>query len=189
VLGAGGWLVEAVGVTTGVPFGAYRYTNALGPWLGPVPAAIPFAWIAGVGAAVWTARRLLRRRVAGLSAAVLLGATLATLQDAVLEPTVTQVQGYWRWLDPAGSIGGALSYGVPAVNFAGWFGAALLLGGAMSLLLRPIPDRLHYGWLPPVLYCMGLFMFGILDAAWGFTAPAALATLLLAGFAFCWRLR
>jgi len=50
------WALEAVGVTTGVPFGPYRYTPALGAWLGPVPAAIPFAWVASVGSAYFLCR-------------------------------------------------------------------------------------------------------------------------------------
>ena len=117
------WALEALGVTTGVPFGAYRYSPALGAMLGPVPAAIPFAWIATVGAAFFTARGALPARLAAGALPVWLGAALATLQDAVLETIATRVQGYWTWTEP-----GAPYYGVPWANFATWFVAALILG-------------------------------------------------------------
>ncbi len=40
------WGAEHIGVTTGRPFGSYRYTEALQPQLlGVVPLAIPFAWL------------------------------------------------------------------------------------------------------------------------------------------------
>src|SRR4051794_40211118 len=83
-IGVGAWALEAVGVTTGLPFGPYRYTEALGAWVGPVPAAIPCAWIASVGVAFFTARRLLPVRWAAGGLGIVLGAVLATLQDAVL---------------------------------------------------------------------------------------------------------
>ncbi len=39
-----GWLVEYVGSTTGIPFGAYTYTARLQPQLSGVPLLIPVAW-------------------------------------------------------------------------------------------------------------------------------------------------
>jgi putative membrane protein len=40
------WAVEHIGVTTGMPFGRYRYTGVLQPQLlGIVPLAIPCAWL------------------------------------------------------------------------------------------------------------------------------------------------
>jgi uncharacterized membrane protein len=180
-VGAGAWALEAVGVTTGGPFGPYRYTEALGAWLGPVPAAIPFAWIASVGAAFFTARRILP---AGARAwAIGGGALLATVLDAVLETVATRVQGYWAWEAP-----GAPYYGVPWANFATWFGAALALSAWLHRLLpAPAGGGLRYSWLPPLLYAMSLGMFGLLDWSRGFLIPAALATLLLP--ILVWRLR
>ncbi|MFD0822936.1 carotenoid biosynthesis protein, partial [Micromonospora zhanjiangensis] len=40
----GGLAVEALGVATGVPFGTYAYSGALGPKLLGVPLVIPLAW-------------------------------------------------------------------------------------------------------------------------------------------------
>ncbi len=183
LLAAGGialaaWLLEAAGVSSGLPFGAYRYSPALGAWLGPVPAAIPCAWVASVGAAYFTARRLLPAPLAAAS----LGAALATLYDVVLEPIATRVQGYWIW-DAAG----APYYGVPWANFATWWVAAALLGLALGRLLpAAAAPHVRYGWVPPLLYAMSLGMFGLLDWSRGFLIPAVLAALLL--LALCWRL-
>ena len=44
VAGGGGLLVEAVGVHTGMPFGAYAYTGDLGAEVLGVPAVVPLAW-------------------------------------------------------------------------------------------------------------------------------------------------
>src|SRR5690606_13300745 len=41
----GAWLVEYVGSTTGLPFGAYQYTDTLQPQIGGVPLLIPLAWL------------------------------------------------------------------------------------------------------------------------------------------------
>src|SRR5690242_7838547 len=117
-IGGASWALEALGVTTGLPFGPYHYTSALGAWLGPVPAAIPFAWIASVGAAFFTAQRILPARAGPSGAVVLVSALLATLLDATLEPVATRVQGYWVWDAPS-----ATYYGVPWANFAAWLGA------------------------------------------------------------------
>ncbi|HUS17338.1 MAG TPA: carotenoid biosynthesis protein [Chloroflexia bacterium] len=170
VIAMGAWALEAVGVTTGLPFGSYRYTPALGAWLGPVPLAIPFAWIASVVAAYFTAAWLLGHRASAV-VTVALGALLATLLDAVLEPVATRVQDYWQW-----EAGGAAYYGVPAANFVTWFVASLLLGGVVRELTGPtVTPVARYGWLPVLLYGMSLLMFGVLDAARGFWVPAALA--------------
>jgi len=175
LVGVGAWALEAVGVSSGVPFGSYSYTPALGAGLGPVPAAIPFAWVAGIGAAFFTARRLVPSAWPAGWVPVAGGAALATLQDAVLETIATRVQGYWRWTAP-----GAIYYGVPWSNFATWFGAALLLGALLQRVLRPPAGaRLRYGWLPPLLYGMSLVMFGLLNAGRGFVIPALLAAALL----------
>src|SRR5215213_4645935 len=39
-----GWSFEQAGVATGLIYGVYHYSDALGPKLGHVPYAIPIAW-------------------------------------------------------------------------------------------------------------------------------------------------
>ena len=109
------YIVEAVGVGTGFPFGLYRYTDVLLPKLpGGVPMAVMFAWVLIVfGAYGWV--HLEKRRI-GVSGA-LLGATLATLLDLEIEPVAAHLEHYWEWLAP-GTIN---YYAVPLANFAAWF--------------------------------------------------------------------
>jgi putative membrane protein len=175
------WALEAVGVTNGVPFGRYAYTPALGAWLGPVPAAIPFAWIASVGAAWGTARWAWPGARPAIT--IVLAAALATVQDVILEPVATLVQGYWTWA-PAPD---APYFGVPWANFGTWFVAGALLAGAWQILLRPGPGARRYPAVPPALYAMSAIMFGLLNAGRGFGLPALIAGGLLV--LLLWRLR
>ena len=61
VAGGGGLLVEAVGVHTGVPFGAYAYTGDLGAEVLGVPAVVPLAWTMMAWPALVVGRTLARR--------------------------------------------------------------------------------------------------------------------------------
>ncbi len=184
------WLLEAVGVTSGIPFGPYRYTAALGVWLGPVPAAIPFAWVASVGSAYFLARFWIldfgfwwndphaARRSPPI--AIVLGALLATALDGVLETVATRVQGYWTWLTPPGAPG-TLYAGVPIANFLTWFVAAAVLGlGIRAVTAGHIAAERSYRWVPALIYTTNVVMFGVVNAAHGFSGPAWLAAGLLA---------
>ncbi len=115
------FLVEALGVGTGFPFGIYRYTNVLFPKLpGGVPMAVMFAWVLIVfGAYGWVR---VEKQPIGLSGA-LSGAGLATLLDLEIEPVAAHLEHYWEWLAP----GHVNYYGVPLANFAAWFVVAFVL--------------------------------------------------------------
>jgi len=111
-----GFAFEAVGVRFGVPFGRYVYTEALQPQLLGVPVVMGPAWMVLVAFASDAAGRL---RLRGWKA-VLCAALLTTATDLVIDPLAANRLGYWRW-EEAGSY-----YGVPLVNFAGWFLTALV---------------------------------------------------------------
>src|SRR5699024_8447994 len=96
--GGGGLLVEAVGVHTGIPFGAYAYTGGLGAQVLGVPGVVPLAWTMMAWAALVVGRaldRAVRRRPVGgrdptalggrLPVALLGGAALAAW-DLFLDP-------------------------------------------------------------------------------------------------------
>ncbi len=117
-------VVEAVGTRTGVPFGHYDYTGALGPRVALVPVLVPFAWFAmalparEVAAAIVGPAARPWRRIA-------LGAVALTAWDLFLDPQMVG-EGYWTWPD-----GGAYR-GIPLGNYAGW----LLTSAAVMLLLE-----------------------------------------------------
>lgn len=111
-----GFAFEAFGVRFGVPFGRYVYTGALQPQLLGVPVVMGPAWMVLVAFASDAAWRL---RLGGWKA-VLCAALLTTATDLVIDPLAANRLGYWRWAE-AGSY-----YGIPLVNFAGWFLTALV---------------------------------------------------------------
>ena len=123
---AGGFLVELIGVHAGVPFGDYAYTGKLGPGLGGVPPAISCAWTILLLFARDLGWRVSRRR----SLAVLSGAAALVAFDLLIDPVATRVLDYWRWRQPG------FFFGVPLLNFIGWFAV-----GALLLAAAPEPER------------------------------------------------
>jgi putative membrane protein len=133
------WLVEQIGVSTGAPFGRYRYTSTLQPQLlGIVPLAIPCAWLMVALGAWQLAARQLRRVGAPM---ILVAATLLMLLDVQIETVATAINPYWVWIDSG------RYYGVPLSNFVAWW----LVGGLIALIVarglsheRSSADRFHH---------------------------------------------
>ncbi|HEX6290443.1 MAG TPA: carotenoid biosynthesis protein [Herpetosiphonaceae bacterium] len=179
------WAVEHIGVTTGVPFGRYSYTDVLGWKLGGVvPLPIPFAWLLVVPAAIGAARALLpasARRPGWL----LIGAPLLALAlDLLLEPVAAYVTGYWHWLDSGPY------YGVPTANFIAWGTTALVLTLlTLALCGRRIVDAAVLPMVPALLYMLNLFQFALVDLAYGYVLPALLGLIVLLIAAWRWPFR
>jgi uncharacterized membrane protein len=182
------YLVEAVGVNTGFPFGAYLYTDTLWPHLpGGVPLAVMFAWLLIVlGAYSWV------RAIDSRLGRVLLGCILGTLLDLAIEPVAAHVVHYWQWVAP-----GPLNYyGVPLANFFAWLIVIFLLlllvesifprdNKASSYVTTRRAERLARS-IPRALFAVSLFMFGLVDLTHGYyggTLFAALAGVVLSGLA------
>ena len=123
-----GFAVEAAGVRTGFPFGAYAYTGVLRPQLLGVPVVMGLAWMALVAYACEVAGRL--RLPPWL--AVVAGALWTTALDLVIDPLAVNRFGYWTWTH------GGNYYGIPFTNFAGWFVTALI--ACRVLTARPRPN-------------------------------------------------
>ncbi|GIE84888.1 carotenoid biosynthesis protein [Actinoplanes regularis] len=122
---AGGFVVEAIGVATGFPFGSYEYSGRLGPRLLGVPLIIPLAWTWMAWPAWLAALRLARRRASRVAIAA---AGLAAW-DLFLDPQMV-AEDYWRWRDPSPALPGVP--GVPLGNYLGWLGFAVLLMAALA---------------------------------------------------------
>jgi bisanhydrobacterioruberin hydratase len=138
-LSAFGYATEAIGVSTGLPYGTFYYGNALGEKaLGLVPYLLPVSYaplVIGAVAASWSASLEPRRRLLW----VLRSTLLLTLIDGVLDPGAV-VLGFWVWAD-----GGAY-YGVPASNYAGW-----ILSGTLAAALLLTAGRWRTAPLPGLL--------------------------------------
>jgi len=119
---------ELLGTTYGIPFGAYSYTNLLGPkWFDRVPLLIPLSWFT----VSWAAWVIARQRANGLTA-VCLATSLLVAWDLLLDPAMSKVTSYWIW----GETGSY--YGMPWTNLVGWgvTGFVLLL---LIYKLAPVP--------------------------------------------------
>jgi putative membrane protein len=128
----GGLAAEMIGLATGFPFGAYHYSDALGPTLLGLPMVIPLAWTWMAWPAWLAAVHLVRGR---LARTVVAAAGLSTW-DLFLDPQMVH-EGYWHW--PGG--------GVPTSNYLGWFGVSLI----MMALLRALPSEVDLRADAPML--------------------------------------
>ena len=157
------WGLEALGSTTGVPFGRYRYTDRLRPQLGHVPLLIPFAWLMMLPPAWAVARRICGQRRALCFVPI---ASLAfTAWDLFLDPQMVQWE-LWVWDEPGPY------FGIPVQNYAGWLiGSALITAAVRPAALRSDALVVVYT-LTWILETVGLALFWALPgpALWGSVA-------------------
>jgi uncharacterized membrane protein len=129
----GGWLAEAVGVSTGRPFGRYRYGTGLGPRLAGVPALVPAAWLM-----IGYPCHALAGRAAGRPAGrVVAGAVAMVGWDVFLDPQMVAA-GRWSWARPGRHLPGIPE--VPLSNLLGWTAAALPVMAALEGARCDPPD-------------------------------------------------
>lgn len=168
-----GLAVEVLGVHTGIPFGAYAYTGALGPRVLGVPVVVALAWTM----LAWPAGLAARRLVPGRAARIVVGAWALVAADLFLDPQMT-AGGYWHWTDPARHLPGVP--GIPLSNYLGWLVVGLALSAAVQHLLDRNPDVpstdddvpfalylwLWMGWT----VALGVFLGLTAAACWGAVA-------------------
>jgi uncharacterized membrane protein len=167
-----GYAVEVLGVHTGIPFGSYAYSSALGPRPFGVPPVIGLAWTMLAWPAALAARHLVRGRLAR----VLVGAWALAAADVFLDPQLV-ASGAWRWRDPSPHLPGVPD--VPLTNFAGWLAVALLLSIAVQALARDGDDTvglalylwLYVGWV----VALAVFLDLAAAAGWGAVAMGVVA--------------
>jgi len=130
-----GFFVELLGVKTGVIFGAYYYTERLGPRLLEVPLVIGLNWALLVHAThAWLSERLRPRT---FMAAV--GATVMTSFDWVMEPVAIRLR-FWLWQADV----------PPLRNYVAWWGLSFLLLLA-SDRISPRPKNRLARWVLAVM--------------------------------------
>src|SRR5579875_1673150 len=122
-----GFAVEVLGVHTGVPFGSYAYSTALGSRLFGVPPVVGLAWTMLAWPAALAARRLVR----GFAARVVVGAWALAVADLFLDPQLL-AGGAWTWRSPAPHLPGVPT--VPLTNYLGWLAVGLLLSSLVQAI-------------------------------------------------------
>lgn len=101
-----GYMIELVGVQTGLLFGTYEYQPAMGPLLFGTPIIIGATWYAVVAGAANIARYVR----GSLLARALLAGFLAVLMDLAIEQVAVRY-GLWQWEGVA----------IPLYNYLCWF--------------------------------------------------------------------
>jgi uncharacterized membrane protein len=111
------YLMEEIGVRTGLIYGAYHYGDQLGAKLGHVPVLIPLAWFMMIYPAWMVTGALFNgidtRSIFGLSAKAAVAALSMTGWDMVMDPGMAAA-GNWTWEK------GGVYFGVPPQNYVGW---------------------------------------------------------------------
>jgi uncharacterized membrane protein len=132
------WTLEQIGVATGLVYGGYHYTAALGPSIGAVPILIPLAWFALAYPTFVLVEQVAGRWVGGspgrpqrLLALAAAGALLMTAWDIALDPILSGPT-YRAWVWEASGTAGA----VPAQNYLGWAATAFAIFLAFRLVQR-----------------------------------------------------
>ncbi|MDB6121908.1 MAG: hypothetical protein JWQ71_901 [Pedosphaera sp.] len=154
------FIVEIVGVKTGIPFGPLTYTESFGPQLFHVPWLVPLLWIIVILNSRGVAKLILRPwRKANNYGFWVMGLTclLALDLDLGLEPFATRINHLWNWK----SVGNSLSwYDSPWTNFLGWAATTLLILIFTTLwLINKRASQQETIDYPPLVLWLGLNFF------------------------------
>lgn len=156
------WGIEAIGASTGVPFGRYTYTDALQPQLAHVPLLIPIAWLMMLPVAWAVADMFIVRKrrhwPSHIKLAVVAGLVFAAW-DLYLDPQMVG-HGLWEW-ETAGGY-----FGIPWINFFGWWFSAFLI----TLFVRPLNlPRVRLATIYTLVWFLELIGLGVM---WDQPLPA-----------------
>lgn len=107
-----GYLVELVGVKTGIIFGAYSYDTALGFKIGGVPPLIGLNWLL----LVYSTGIIARKALSNIWLRAAMGAGLMVILDLLIEPMAVRFD-FWTWSEGE----------IPVQNFVAWFLTAAMM--------------------------------------------------------------
>lgn len=137
----GGFLIEAIGVHTGLIFGEYIYGEALGIKILGVPLTIGLNWLV----LIYATASLVADWQVPIIFKAFIPAVLMTTLDYLIEP-VAVVHDFWHWF----------GHPVPLKNYVGWFISAYVLAWVFFYLDAPKKNRMAY-----VILWAQLFFFGM----------------------------
>lgn len=156
------WSFEQTGAATGLIYGAYHYSAALGPKLGLVPYAIPLAWYSMLYLSYMMARLITgdtnphrQLRWGALIWQAFVAGMVMTAWDVLVDP-MASAPGVHSWIWEQG---GAY-YGVPNQNFVGWVLTAFTVILLYGLVSYRLPARPMGNWTRPVL-ALPLVIYGL----------------------------
>lgn len=135
-----GFLVEVIGVNTGLIFGNYQYGSGLGLKLFETPLLIGINWLflTYASVSVLTSFKLNKLLIVVLAPLAML------VYDFVLEQVAPKMD-MWSWFDTS----------VPVSNFIAWYGIALVFAGLLTLFKINTENPLS----KILLLCQFVFLF------------------------------
>jgi len=139
-----GYLAELLGTQTGFPFGDYYYGPALGPRLWDVPIVIGVNWFLMVMGSGYLVRKFISNSVLQ----ILLASALMVAVDFLIEPVAPKLD-YWYWL----------SGEPPWLNFAGWYGVALIMHLVFQYATRGFSNSLALPYFVTISVFFALLNF------------------------------
>lgn len=143
-----GYLVELVGVKTGIIFGVYQYGTALGPKIADIPPLIGLNWLL----LTYSTGIIARNAFEKLWVRVLFGALLMVVLDLLIEPMAIRFD-FWTWMNGE----------IPIQNFFAWFVTAALMQTGFQTLDQKVTNPVAY---PFYLIQVGFFaVFLLVDKA------------------------
>jgi len=117
----GGFVIEWLGVKTGMIFGDYKYGEGLGLKLVGVPVIMGLNWLLLVYSSTIIAARFFRKKIVIIPVAAL----LMLLYDIFLEPSAIRY-GFWVWEQGT----------IPIQNYIAWFIGTLVFISLFLLIIR-----------------------------------------------------
>ncbi|WP_327051798.1 bisanhydrobacterioruberin hydratase [Halomicrococcus gelatinilyticus] len=177
VLTAYTYAVEFVGVTTGLPYGEFRYLLELGPMLlGTVPVGLPVFFFPLVLNSYLLCLLLLDSHADSRPVRLVASLAVVLIVDLVLDPAAVSL-GFWRYAD------GGTYYGVPLSNFLGWVLSGTVAVGLVDLGFDVRAVRARLRGCEFMLDDMVSFvvLWGTMNAYFANWVPVAVAALLGTG--------
>ena len=151
-------IMENLSILTGFPFGHYYYTANLGPKLFLVPLLIGPVYF-GTGYVVWTLANVIldeadrRRDLPSVVGLPIVAAFIMTSWDVCFDPTLSTVAHDWIWRKGGGY------FGVPIVNYLGWYLTVYLYYQLFALYLAKQSGDVRSGQSRTYWYQAAWFVF------------------------------
>ena len=125
------FILEVVGVKTGLIFGKYNYGSTLGIKLFDVPLIIGFNWVFVILGSISISRLM----TGNIFLSSIISAFIAFIFDLILEPIAIKLD-YWSWSEGI----------IPLQNYLAWFVIALISAFGFNYLNVKVNSKisLHY---------------------------------------------
>jgi len=145
----GSFFIEVVGVTTGMIFGDYDYTNILSPRIWNTPVAIGFAWYTMLLSSLVVVDKLMslfKKNNVWLKSTLV--AVLMVLFDVLMEIAVKKL-GYWQWEN----------HTIPLQNYIAWLMISFMFA-VIGFKTRVLPSK--FPLIVFHIYFAQMFYFGLI---------------------------